>query len=70
MDKFEMKIEVDIPDDVIETVVIEDLQKHLGYLAYGQKPPFFSHDEDDEIEHITLLRNAFKTVLEYYGVKL
>lgn len=64
-----MKYEIEISEDDLEAIIIKDLQKNLGYTTYGQLPPIFSFDEDEEMEQIALLRNAFKIVLEYYGVR-
>jgi hypothetical protein len=65
-----MKIEVEVDtNDFAEQIVIQELTWHLENTGPGERIPMYSYDLKEEEKRIKRLHNAFKIVLEYYGVK-
>lgn len=65
-----MKYEIEIDtDDFAEQIVIQELTWHLKHTQPNQKPPMFSYEPEEDAKKVRKLRQAFKRVLEYYGVK-
>ena len=64
-----MKYEIEAPDDFAESIVIKELSWHLKHVKTNQKPPQFSYDPEEDAKEVKKLRQAFKRVLQYYGVK-
>lgn len=64
-----MKIEIELPFDAVESVVIKELSWHLKYTKQKHSIPMFSYDPKEEKQRVKELQDAFKRVLAYYGVK-
>lgn len=63
-------MQIDIPTDVAEKIVIAELSWHFEKgVDYTSRPPHFSYDIDENAEKVLELRKALRTVLEYYGWK-
>jgi hypothetical protein len=56
--------------DQVDAIVEKELLNAFKSLQFRAKPPMFSYDE--AIDHAMILkhRDAFETVLKYYGVKV
>jgi hypothetical protein len=57
-----MKIEVEVSDEMGDSIILESLKLNLECLLEETQFPY-SDDENEVIE----LRAAFKLVLDYYG---
>lgn len=62
-------MKIDIPDEALGAIVIHELSWHLKHVKTNQKPPCFSYDPKEDAEEVKKLRQAFKRVLQYYGVR-
>lgn len=62
-----MKIE--IPDEALQAIIVHELSWDLKNARTNQKPPMFSYDPKEDAKQVKELRDAFKRVLAYYGVK-
>jgi hypothetical protein len=64
--KYEFEVDT---NDFAEQIVIQELTWHLNNTKADHVIPMFSHDPKEEKKQVKRLRNAFRIVLEYYGVK-
>lgn len=62
-------MKVEIPDEALEALIIQELSWHLKHAKANQKPPMFSYDRKEDAQQVKELRDAFKRVLAYYGVR-
>lgn len=69
---YTVKLSTDVADELLVSVLSEDLanlKRDLKKIKKDKKGFIFSTDYEEDIEETNKLIAAYKSVLEYYGVK-
>lgn len=63
-------MQIEVPSELAEKIVIEELKWHYDHLVPNAKPPMYSYDEEVDKAKVKKLRKALKRVLDFYGEKV
>ena len=63
----EMKLTLELDAEQVDDIVVAVLKDQYAGLDIDSSVPLFSYDKEENIKEIVKLKEAFKTVLEYYG---
>lgn len=63
----EPKMNVSIPIEAVDHIIVAGLIDHFALIQPNSKPPMFSYDPEEDLREVKKLRKAFKRVINYYG---
>jgi hypothetical protein len=58
---------VSLPPEVIDQIVLAGLKDHLPLIKESANPPMYSYDPEEDRKEVRKLRKAFQRVIKYYG---